>query len=68
MALRQEGVFARMVMEHDLREITRNPEARLDADQGQLIQDMVDRNSMESLQNVFLWGYSGTGKLKALES
>ena len=33
MALRQEGIFARMVMEHDLREITRNPEAKLDADQ-----------------------------------
>ena len=34
MALREEGVFARMVMEHDLRELTRNPDAKLDKDQG----------------------------------
>ena len=58
MALRQEGIFARMVMEHDLREITRNPEAKLDADQAQLIQSMADT----APQNVFLYGYSGSGK------
>ena len=62
MALRQEGVFARMVMEHDLRELTGNPEARLDPDQGLLIQKLVDCNSMPGPQNLFLWGYSGTGK------
>lgn len=62
MALREEGVFARMVMEHDLREITQNPDAKLDEDQGHLIQEMVDRTSKPGPQNVFLWGYSGTGK------
>ena len=58
MALRQEGIFAKMVMEHDLREITRNPEAKLDADQANLIQSMADT----APQNVFLYGYSGSGK------
>ena len=44
MVLRREGVFARMVIEHDLREITGNPDARLDEEQGAVIQEIVDLN------------------------
>ena len=62
MALRGEGVFARMVMEHDLREIIQNPDAKLDQDQSWLVQEMADRTSKPGPQNVFLTGYSGTGK------
>ena len=45
LALRQEGVFARMVMEHDMREITKNPNAQLDDDQGAIIESIVEFNN-----------------------
>ena len=41
MALRQEGIFARMVMEHDLKLITGNSGAKLDPDQNTLIESIV---------------------------
>ena len=44
MVLRREGVFARMVIEHDLREITGNPDAKLDEEQGAVIQEIVNFN------------------------
>jgi hypothetical protein len=42
MALRREGVFVTMVMEHDLRLITGNPDANLDEDQISLIERIVE--------------------------
>ena len=62
MALRKEGVFAQMVMEHDLKVITSNPEAKLDDDQNSLIKNIVDFDRKPGPRNLFLWGYSGTGK------
>ena len=35
-------VFAKMVMEHDLREITANPDEKIDEDQGVLIENIVE--------------------------
>ena len=48
MVLRREGVFARMVIEHDLREITGNPDAKLDDEQGAVIQKIVNFNHNSS--------------------
>ena len=48
MVLRREGVFARMVIEHDLREITGNPDAALDEEQGAVIQKIVNFNQDSS--------------------
>ena len=47
-----------MVIEHDLRQICKNPNAKLDEKQSQIIERMVN----EKPQNVILWGSSGTGK------
>ena len=58
LALRQNGILAKMVIEHDLREICKNPNAKLDEKQSQIIEKMVT----EKPQNVILWGSSGTGK------
>ena len=49
MALRQEGIFAKMVMEHDLREITKNPNAMLDETQAEIIDKIVKFNQ-ESIE------------------
>ena len=47
-----------MVIEHDLREICKNPNAKLDKKQSEIIEKVVN----EKPQNVILWGSSGTGK------
>ena len=62
MALRQEGIFARMVMEHDLKLITGNPQAKFDEDQNLLIEALVKFEKKSGPRNLFLWGYTGTGK------
>ena len=62
MTLRQEGIFARMVMEHDLQLITGNPRATLDGDQNNLIESIVEFDKKPGPRNIFIWGYTGTGK------
>ena len=57
-ALRQKGILARMVIEHDLREILKNPSAKLDYQQAEIIEKVVNQKP----QNVILSGSSGTGK------
>ena len=47
-----------MVIEHDLRQICKNPNAKLDEKQSEIIEKMVNENP----QNMILWGSSGTGK------
>ena len=47
-----------MVIEHDLREICKNPNAKLDKKQSEIIEKVAN----EKPQNVILWGSSGTGK------
>ena len=58
LALRQNGILAKMVIEHDLREICKNPNAKLDEKQSEIIEKVVN----EKPQNVILFGSSGTGK------
>ena len=58
LALRQNGILARMVIEHDLREICNNPNVKLDDRQAEIIEKVAN----ERPQNVILWGSSGTGK------
>merc|ERR1719206_353243 len=62
MALRREGIFACMVMEHDLKLITGNPRAKLDEDQNSLIESIVEFEKGSGPRNIFISGYSGTGK------
>ena len=47
-----------MVIEHDLRKICKNPNAKLDDGQAKIIEKVANENP----QNVILWGSSGTGK------
>ena len=47
-----------MVIEHDLRQICKNPNAKLDEKQSEIIEKVAN----EKPQNVILWGSSGTGK------
>ena len=47
-----------MVIEHDLRKICKNPNAKLDKKQSEIIEKVAN----EKPQNVILWGSSGTGK------
>ena len=47
-----------MVIEHDLRQICKNPNAKLDKKQSEIIEKVAN----EKPQNVILWGSSGTGK------
>ena len=47
-----------MVIEHDLREICKNPNAKLDKKQSEIIEKVAN----EKPQNVILFGSSGTGK------
>ena len=58
LALRQKGILARMVIEHDLKEICKKPNANLDDKQSEIIEKVVN----EKPQNIILWGSSGTGK------
>ena len=58
LALRQNGILAKMVIEHDLRQICKNPNTKLDKKQSEIIENVVN----EKPQNVILWGSSGTGK------
>ena len=58
LALRQNGILARMVIEHDMREVCKNPNAKLDYRQA----EMIEKVANEKPQNVILWGSSGTGK------
>jgi len=62
MALRREGIFACMVMEHDLKLITGNPRAKLDEDQSSLIENIVEFEKGPGPRNIFIMGYTGTGK------
>ena len=57
-ALRKKGILARMVIEHDLREICKNPNAKLDDRQAEIIEKVANENP----RNIILWGSSGTGK------
>ena len=47
-----------MVIEHDMREICKNPNAKLDEMQRYFIQKVAE----DQPKNIFLWGSSGTGK------
>ena len=52
MALRHEGIFAKMVMEHDLREITKNANARLDETQAEIIEKIVEFNHDSTKESI----------------
>ena len=58
MVLREEGMLARMIIEHDMREISKKPNAKLDDNQAKIIEKIAN----EKPQNIILWGSSGTGK------
>ena len=57
-ALRECGVSAEMVIEHDLRRLTGRPGMKLSVQQSEVIRQVVERG----LCNLLLWGSAGTGK------
>ena len=64
MALRKEGVFARMMLEFDIKEVSQNPEARLGEDQVQILEKMLERDDTGSrkYKDCVLTGPFGAGK------
>ena len=58
LVLRHEGILAKMLIEHDMRQICKKPNAKLDDNQAEIIRKIAN----EKPQNIILWGSSGTGK------